>query len=255
VGRAWLIAHDRDVLQPAQIGAIEHLFRRREAGEPVAYIVGEKEFFGRMFRVTPEVLIPRPETEHLVEAALERLPLEQPLRILDLGTGSGCIAISLALERPLAEVIAVDVSAAALAVATENAERLGAVNVRFVLGDWYANLGVKKFDMILANPPYIPEQDRHLASGGLRFEPRRALVSPMDGLDAIRTIISGAADHLHLKGWLLLEHGHDQQSRCQSLFAQKGFGRALTVLDLAGIPRICGGCLLKPRSDNNALVV
>jgi release factor glutamine methyltransferase len=253
VDRAWLIAHDRDVLQPAQIGAIERLFRRREAGEPVAYIVGGKEFYGRMFRVTPDVLIPRPETEHLVEAALERLSVDQPSRILDLGTGSGCVAVSLALERPLAKVVAVDVSAAALAIARENARLLGAGSIRFILGEWYAGVGVKKFDMIVANPPYIPDRDRHLACGDLRFEPRNALVSTADGLDAIRAIIEGATDYLHVGGWLLLEHGHDQQSRCESVLAQNGFGAIMTVVDLVGIPRVCGGCLSD--GTNKTLVV
>jgi release factor glutamine methyltransferase len=256
VDRAWLITHDRDLFPPEQIQGIQNLMRRREAGEPVAYILGGKEFFGRMFKVTPDVLIPRPETELLVEAALERLPSDRSSRILDLGTGSGCIAMSLALERPRAEVVAVDASAAALAIAAENARWLGAGNVRFILGDWYAGLGVKKFDMIVANPPYVPEQDPHLAGGDLRFEPRSALVSAVDGLVAIRAIIDGATDYLVAGGWLLLEHGYDQQSHCESLFTQSLFGATVTLVDLAGIPRVCGGCLaLKADSANKAVVV
>jgi release factor glutamine methyltransferase len=241
VDRAWLIAHDRDVLTAAQQDAIESLIARRANGEPVAYILGEREFYGRTFKVTPDVLIPRPETELLVEAALEHLPENTACRILDLGTGSGAIAITLALQRPLSTVLAVDASPAALAIAQENARRLGAANVECVTGHWYATLDVKKFDIIVSNPPYIAASDPHLASGDLRFEPRQALASGADGLDDLRQIISGAPAHLVEGGWLLLEHGYDQAQTCRSLLTDSGLSDVHTWRDLAGISRVSGG--------------
>jgi release factor glutamine methyltransferase len=241
VERAWLIAHDRDVLTIAQLDAIEGLIARRANGEPVAYMLAEREFYGRTFKVTPDVLIPRPETELLVEAALEHLPENIPCRILDLGTGSGAIAISLALLRPLSTVLAVDASPAALAIAQENARLLGAANVECVTGNWYAMLDVKKFDIIVSNPPYIAASDPHLASGDLRFEPRQALASGADGLDDLRQIISGAPAHLAEVGWLLLEHGCDQAQTCRSLLTDSGLSDVHTWRDLAGISRVSGG--------------
>ena len=241
VDRAWLIAHDRDALAAHQAAAIQALIARREQGEPVAHLLGEKEFYGRLFQVTPDVLIPRPETELLVEAALARLPKEQPLHILDLGTGSGCVAITLALERPLARVVAVDRAPAALAIARNNARRLGAANVEFIRSDWYAELGVKKFDMIVSNPPYIAAGDPHLHRGDLRFEPNSALAAGTVGLDAIRAILSGAAAHLEPGGWLLLEHGFDQGVQVAALLARHGFGHIRTLRDLAGLERISLG--------------
>jgi release factor glutamine methyltransferase len=241
VNRAWLIAHDRDELTPAQAKAVEALIARREHGEPVAYILAEKEFYGRMFKVTPDVLIPRPETELLVEAALERLPKDLPARVLDLGTGSGCIAISIALERPLAEVQAVEASAEALAVAQTNAGRLGANNVHCRGGDWHGKLGVNKFDMIVSNPPYIAADDRHLDAGDLRFEPRQALTGGGDGLHDLRAIIASAPAHLEARGWILLEHGWDQAAAVQALLHQHGFEQILSLNDLAGLNRVSGG--------------
>lgn len=241
VNRAWLIAHDRDVLAPAQAHAIETLVSRREGGEPVAYILGEKEFYGRLFTVTPNVLIPRPETELLVEAALARLPLDRPARILDLGTGSGCIAITIALERPDCEVVAVDASPAALEVARSNAERLGAGKVRLILSDWYARLKNLRFDMIVSNPPYIASGDAHLAQGDLPHEPRQALASGPLGLDAIRAIVSRATDHLTPGGWLLSEHGYDQADACRDGLNQAGFAHVFTLPDLGGRDRVTGG--------------
>ena len=240
VDRAWLIAHDRDALAAHQAAAIQALIARREQGEPVAHLLGEKEFYGRPFQVTPDVLIPRPETELLVEAALARLPKEQPLHILDLGTGSGCVAITLALEQPLARVVAVDRSPAALAIARNNARRLGAANIAFIPSDWYAELGVKKFDMIVSNPPYIAAGDPHLHRGDLRFEPNSALAAGTDGLDAIRAILSGAAAHLEPGGWLLLEHGFDQADAVQALLRDAGLARIATRQDLGGQPRCTG---------------
>jgi release factor glutamine methyltransferase len=241
VNRAWLVAHDRDELSPAQASAIEALVSRREQGEPVAYILGEKEFYGRLFKVTPDVLIPRPETELLVEAALERLPKDRPVRILDLGTGSGCIAITLALERADCAVTAADASPDALAVAQENARRLGAKNVEWLQTNWYEGLGIRKFDVIVSNPPYIADLDPHLNEGDLPFEPHSALASGPDGLDAIRAIIVQATEHLVPSGWLMLEHGFNQSEGCRSLLAHAGLTSIASLSDLADITRISLG--------------
>jgi release factor glutamine methyltransferase len=244
VDHAWLIGHDRDVPTPAQQVAIEGLVARREAGEPVAYILGEREFYGRMLKVTPDVLIPRPDTELLVETALQRLPEDMPCRILDLGTGSGAIAISLALQRPLAEVVAVEASAAALVIAQTNARRLGADNVHCLAGNWYAALGksgVKKFDMIVSNPPYIAVSDLHLDAGDLRFEPRQALTAGDDGLRDLRIIVAGAPAHLAEGGWLMFEHGWDQADKARELMAQSGFMNVECLHDLAGHSRVTLG--------------
>jgi release factor glutamine methyltransferase len=213
---------------------------RRAAGEPVAHIVGEREFYGRLFRVTPDTLIPRPDTEIAIEQALVCLRGQAAPRVLDLGTGTGVIAITLALEHGGAEVTAVDASVAALTVACDNAERLG-VTVRCLSGDWFAPVAGERFELIVSNPPYIEEQDAHLAQGDVRFEPRTALVSGADGLDDIRHIIRGAPDHLAPGGWLLLEHGYDQASRARALLVQAGFVEVASWPDLAGIERVSGG--------------
>jgi len=242
VNRAWLIAHGQDVLTPAQGESVETLVARRAGGEPVAYILGEKEFYGRMFRVTPDVLIPRPETELLVETALEHLPEQTPCNILDLGSGSGAVAITLALERPMAEVVAIEASAAALSITRDNARRLRAENVHCIEGNWYAGLGVKKFDMIVSNPPYIAAADSHLETGDLRFEPRQALASGDDGLHDLRIIVAEAPAHLVEHGWLFLEHGYDQSAEVVELLRQHGFEQTRTLHDLAGLDRVSGGC-------------
>lgn len=246
VDHAWLIAHDRDTPTPAQQHAIAALIERRAGGEPVAYILGEREFYGRTFKVTPDVLIPRPDTELLVEAALQRMPENMPCRVLDLGTGSGTIAISLALHRPLADVIALDISPDALAVAQQNARRLGAGNVHFEIGDWYAaksgKASVKNFDIIVSNPPYIEAADPHLKAGDLRHEPIQALAAGDDGLRDLRAIIAGAPAHLVETGWLLLEHGYDQADAVIALLRERGFAQTETRRDLAGQNRVSGGC-------------
>lgn len=241
VDRAWLIAHDQDLLPPERLQAVEALVRRRTQGEPLAYILGEREFYGRPFKVSPDVLIPRSDTELLVEAALERLPQKRPARILDLGTGSGCIAISLALARTDCQVTATDASPAALAIARDNARRLGADRLRFVQGDWYDGLDSPSFDMIVSNPPYIALQDPHLQQGDLPHEPRQALVSGPHGLDAIQHIVAGAPGHLVAGGWLLLEHGWDQAAACRQALAERGFADIITLTDLAGRERVSGG--------------
>lgn len=247
VNRAWLVAHGRDALTADHVAAIEALVDRRAAGEPVAYILGEREFYGLALRVTPAVLIPRPDTELLVQLALERLPADRPVEVLDLGTGSGAVALAIAARRPLARVLAVDRSPAALAVACDNAARLGLANVAFLKSDWYTEVGVKNFDMIVANPPYVAPGDPHLTRGDLRFEPRSALRSGAAGLADLRRIVAGAAPHLRPGGWLLFEHGHDQGAACRALLMQAGFSSPNTFSDLAGQPRVSGGMLTRQR--------
>ena len=214
--------------------------RRRRAGEPVAYITGEREFFSLAFRVTPAVLIPRPETELLVEAALASIPADAPARVLDLATGSGCVAVAIANERPGAQVTATDVSREALAVARENAKRHG-TRIDLVESDWFAALAGRRFDLIVANPPYVAEDDPHLAAGDLRFEPRAALVAGPKGLDCIETIVEQAIHHLRAGGRLLFEHGYDQAPCARALLAAAGYGDIVTRRDLAGIERVSGG--------------
>lgn len=218
---------------------------RRAAGEPLAYLVGEAEFRGRVFQVSPDVLIPRPETEILVELAVDRIKTQKSLRVLDLGTGSGIVAISLALACPQAEVLAVDLSPAALAVARNNAGRLGAA-VHFVESDWFSALAGERFDLIVSNPPYIAEGDPHLAGDGLPFEPAMALSDGEaggNGLACIRRIVADAPGHLTPAGWLLFEHGYDQGAASRNLLQRAGFQGAFTHPDLAGIDRVSGGHL------------
>jgi release factor glutamine methyltransferase len=238
VETVWLLAHDTDALTEAQAAAFEALLARRLAGEPVAYILGEREFYGRPFRVTPATLIPRPETEHLIEAALARGPAAA--RVLDIGTGSGCIAVTLKLERPDWQVTAIDLSSEALAVARGNGARLGA-EVEWRHSDLFAALAGRTFDLIASNPPYVAEADPHMAEGDVRFEPRTALTSGMDGLDAIRAIVKQAPAHLTTGGWLLLEHGWDQGEAVGRLLAETGFEAVFLERDLAGQARVSGG--------------
>lgn len=249
VDAAWLIAHATDALTAGQRAAFSALAARRHAGEPVAYITGTREFYGREFAVTPAVLIPRPETELLVEWALEKIAPRAEAHVLDLGTGSGCIAISIACERPRASVMAVDQSAAALEVARSNAQRNGVSNVSFLRSDWFSALGAQRFDCIVANPPYIADGDAHLAQGDLRFEPAAALSSGRDGLDAIRLIVAQALPYLQAGGWLALEHGYDQAAQCRQLLEEAGYTQVFSQCDLAGIERISGGCLDASRSS------
>lgn len=242
VAPAWLIAHATDTPETSAHTRFEALLARRLAGEPVAYLTGRREFYGRTFEVGPAVLIPRPETERLVELALERLPPGEAVSVLDLGTGSGCVAITLALERPLARVTAVDRSSAALAVARRNADVLNAT-VEFLDSDWFAALGGRRFDLIVANPPYVASGDPHLSQGDLRFEPAAALAAGADGLADLRTLAAAAPAHLVARGWLLLEHGWDQAEAVRALLHAAGFANPATWQDLAGQPRISGSVL------------
>jgi release factor glutamine methyltransferase len=245
---AWLEAHRDDPLPRSAAEAFAALVERRACGEPVAYLLGFREFYGREFSVTPDVLIPRPETELLVEIVQKKLggsdTVSGAATLLDLGTGSGCVAITLALELPQARVSAADFSPAALAVARANATLLGA-DVSFVESDWLDCFGGRRFDLIVSNPPYVAAGDPHLSEGDLRFEPPSALACGDDGLDAIRRIIADASRHLEAGGWLLLEHGYDQAAALRELLAAAGFGDIEQHRDLAGIVRVSGGRLTK----------
>jgi release factor glutamine methyltransferase len=238
LNRVGLITQSHRVLTAAEADALSALVARRAAGEPIAYIVGKREFFGLDFGVTDAVLIPRPDTELLVELALERLPLSAS--VLDMGTGSGAIAVAIAHTRPDARVSALDASVDALAVARANAAANGAT-VRFLHSDWYAALGDERFDLIVSNPPYIAAGDSHLSEGDLRFEPRSALTDHADGLSALRAIIAGAASHLAPGAWLLLEHGYDQAAQVRELLAGHGYAGVQSWRDLSSIERVSGG--------------
>ena len=286
----WFMAHGDDPADPDIAARFQALAERRRAGEPLAYLLGQQEFYGRPFAVSPAVLIPRADTETLVETALEQLtllrqqrrtvdvpgaealalvsppaqthtcqgqssadaqaplsetssrPVHQPLSLLELGTGSGIIAITLALEAPDTEVHAVERSPEALAVAQQNANTLGADRIHWHPGSWWQALACpRRFDLIVSNPPYIAAHDHHLQQGDLRFEPPQALAAGPDGLDDLRIIIGGAPAHLNPGGWLLLEHGYDQETPVQALLRDAGFADVFTRRDLAGQPRVSGG--------------
>lgn len=276
VSRAYLLAHPERCLNADEQARYQALLQRRLQGEPIAYILGEREFFGLNLQVTPATLIPRPDTELLVELALEKLPsppAPPPARstpegapqlrcdptavpqvgeggrqagrgksVLDLGTGSGAIALAIAHARPAVSVTAVDASPAALQVAQDNARALALNNVAFVQGHWFDALGGRQFDVIVSNPPYIAAADPHLAQGDVRFEPQSALVAGADGLDDLRSIVAQAPAHLRSGGWLLLEHGHDQADAVRGLLQEAGFAEVFSARDLAGIERVSGGC-------------
>ena len=276
----WFMAHGDDPADPDTVARFQALAERRRAGEPLAYLLGQQEFYGRPFAVSPAVLIPRADTETLVETALEQLARLRrqrcavPLSLLELGTGSGIIAITLALEAPDTEVHAVERSPEALAVAQQNAKALGADRIHWHAGSWWQALAnatgsheatenaataaqttspitarqerpteppARRFDLIVSNPPYIAANDHHLQQGDLRFEPPQALAAGPDGLDDLRIIIGGTPAHLNPGGWLLLEHGYDQEAPVQTLLRDAGFADVFTRRDLAGQPRVSGG--------------
>ena len=286
----WFMAHGDDPADPNTATRFQTLAERRRAGEPLAYLLGQQELYGRPFTVSPAVLIPRADTETLVETALEQLlllrqqrrtvdvpgaeapalvsppaqthtcqgqssadaqaplsetssrPVHQPLSLLELGTGSGIIAITLALEAPDTEVHTVERSPEALAVARQNAKALGADHIHWHAGSWWQALASpRRFDLIVSNPPYIAANDHHLQQGDLRFEPPQALAAGPDGLDDLRILIGGAPAHLTPGGWLLLEHGYDQEAPVQALLRDAGFADVFTRRDLAGQPRVSGG--------------
>jgi release factor glutamine methyltransferase len=237
-GAAWLYAHGDAVVDAAVETGFMALVDRRAAGEPVAYLTGRRGFWTLDLAVGPATLIPRADTECLVEAALARLPQGAAVEVADLGTGSGPIALAIASERPRARVTATDRSAPALAIARANAVALGLANVAFVSGDWFAPLAGRRFALVASNPPYIAEDDPHLALGDLRHEPRSALASGADGLDDLRRIVAAAPAHLEPGGWLLLEHGHDQGPAVRGLLAEAGFDAVETIVDLEGRDRV-----------------
>jgi release factor glutamine methyltransferase len=239
--RAWLAAHADETVAIDQAKAFDALARRRRNGEPVAYLIGRREFYGLDLEITPDVLIPRPETELLVELALARLPDDRAIRVLDLGTGSGAVALAIAAARRKAEVVGTDASAPALALAARNAARLGIANVSFVESDWFEALARERFDLIAGNPPYVATGDPHLSEGDLRHEPQQALTSGGDGLRAIRAIVAAAPAYLARGAWLLLEHGHDQAEAVGALFGGAGFADVSAARDLAGIWRVSYG--------------
>lgn len=236
VERPWLYAHPEAAVPAQVMAAFETLVDARERGMPVAYLVGEREFFSRSFRVTPDTLIPRPDTERLIDAVLQ-LKLPEQARVLDLGTGTGAIAVTLALECPEWDVTATDISDATLAVARDNAARLGAC-VRFAAGDWFAAVpGGDRFDLVISNPPYIAVDDPHLAQGDVRFEPRRALVAGEQGMADIARILGESRTRLNDGGWVVVEHGWTQADMVCALARELGYAPVKTLLDLGGNPR------------------
>jgi release factor glutamine methyltransferase len=236
--RVGLITQSERALTEHEAATVAALVARRQHGEPIAYIVGKREFFGLDFSVNDAVLIPRPDTELLVELALRFLPPQG--RALDMGTGSGAIAVAIAHARPDAAISALDVSEAALAVARGNAQANGA-KVRFMHSDWFAALGAEQFELIVSNPPYIAAGDAHLEQGDLRFEPVGALTDHADGLAALRRISAGAAAHLAAPGWLLMEHGYDQAAQVRQLLSDQGYAEVQSWRDMSGIERVSGG--------------
>jgi release factor glutamine methyltransferase len=239
LSRVQLITRAEQALDAEQAARLEALVQRRLAGEPIAYIVGKREFFGLDFEVSEAVLIPRPDTELIVELAIERLPPQG--RLLDMGTGSGAIAVSIAHARPDAAVTALDLSDEALAVARRNAANHQA-RVRFLRSDWFSALDAgDSFELIASNPPYIAAGDEHLSQGDLRFEPTGALTDHADGLSALRAIVDGSPRHLVRGGWLLMEHGYDQAAGVRALLDAGGYTDVQSWRDLAGIERVSGG--------------
>ncbi len=239
--RSWLLAHDDATVAPQLVAAFTAHLGRRVAGEPLAYLVGEKEFHGLTLKVSAGVLVPRPETEGLVDWGLAlldgALAVAAPARVLDLGTGSGAIALAVKHARPAAQLTALDLSADALTIAAANGQRLG-LDVEFHRSHWWDALPGRRFHLLLANPPYIRPGDPHLAA--LQHEPQLALTAGANGLEALQTIVTGASDHLEPGGWLLLEHGHDQALDVQALLRRHGFQDVQTRNDLAGLDRCTG---------------
>lgn len=238
--RGWLYAHADESLDEAQRSRFQAWVARRCRGEPVAHLLGHREFWSLSLQVTADTLVPRADTERLVELALERVAPDSDMEILDLGTGSGAIALALARERPRASIVAVDRDARALDVARRNAARLGLDRVSFLQGDWFSPVRGRRFDLVVSNPPYLAADDPHLGEGDLRFEPRDALVSGLDGLDSIRRIVADAPGHLGPNGLLLMEHGWTQAAAVRALLERRGFDEVATWGDLEGRDRVSG---------------
>lgn len=239
--RSYLRAWPDKALNNEQVEAYKALLNERKQGKPIAYITGYREFWSRDFLVSPDVLIPRPDTELLIELSLGLIPQDQAFQILDLGTGSGIIAITLAAERPNAHVSATDISPAALACAKANAAKHKTEHIKFVLSDWFKNTSAGKFNLIVSNPPYLAEDDAHLKQGDLRFEPLSALIAAQQGLSDISTIAKTAREHLECGGFLLIEHGYNQEEDAQNIFRALGYHKVQTHSDLSGQPRVTSG--------------
>lgn len=239
--RSHLRAWPDKQLQPEQIKAFKALLAQRRQGTPIAYITGNREFWSRDFQVSPDVLIPRPDTELLIELSLNLIPTDESVKIIDLGTGSGIIAITLAAERPHAHISATDFSLAALRIAQVNAEKHRINNIQFYHSNWFADVPDTQFDLIVSNPPYIAEDDVHLQQGDVRFEPQSALSAPEQGLADIRTIAGAARNYLKPGGHLLIEHGYNQQQQAQTLFKDLHYDNVQTYKDLSGQPRVTHG--------------
>lgn len=244
--RSYLRAYPEKHPDAPALELFRGLVAARKSGEPIAYLTSKREFWSLPLKVTPATLIPRHETELLVELALQRVPAGAAWRLLDLGTGSGAVALALAHERPHCRITATDMSAKALAVAAENAADLGLENLEFLAGDWFAPLGERRFHLIVSNPPYVREGDPHLETGDARYEPRSALTAGSDGLRDLTHIVASAPYHLERGGWVLLEHGHDQGMAVRALLSQRGFSDTVTSRDLQGIERVSGGLWANP---------
>lgn len=256
VDQAYLLTHFDQRLTFQQTETFNQLIKQRVSGVPIAYLIGEREFYSLKFRVTDAVLIPRPETELLIDLALARIPAHKACQILDLGTGSGAIAITIAKYRPKSQVVAIDCSAEALIVAKSNAQNLGVSNISFREGNWLDDLSSSnKFDLIVSNPPYVAKHDPHLQQGDLRFEPIMALSAGDDGMACIRHIVANASKHLvNDNAWLLLEHGYDQAVICRKLLIQNNFTRVFSYKDLSGIIRVSGGQFMKEAPFSSELM-
>lgn len=237
--RTQLLINENLPLSEEQQKIILKNLARRKKGEPIAYILGHQEFWSLDFKVTTDTLIPRPETELLVELALQKFSAEDPISVADLGTGCGAIALAIAYERPSWKVIATDFSASALDVARKNAEDLAVKNISFRQGDWYEAFNKERFDLIVSNPPYVAESDPHL--GNLRFEPQSALQAGPDGLRDLTILIAGAGNYLESKGWLMVEHGYDQGQCVRDIFLTNNFLDIMTVKDFAQLERVTFG--------------
>lgn len=248
VSRTYLYAHADRQLSAQEMMQFKKLVAQRLLGKPVAYLVGEKEFWSLMLHVSEATLIPRPETELLVEAALARLSTQQRETVIDLGTGSGAIALAIASECRHCQIIATDFSLEALEVAQRNAKNLHFPQIEFVHSHWFSNLAGRRAQLIVSNPPYIAEDDIYLEQNELRYEPQEALISGVDGLDALRHIIQNAPSYLENSGWLLVEHGYNQEDRVVRLFEQQGYIQITTHRDLAGLPRVTAGKILHERT-------
>ncbi len=244
--RSYLRTWPDQELDPGPVDAYRTILNERQQGKPIAYIIGNREFWSRDFKVSPDVLIPRPDTELLIEFSLELIPTNQPYKAIDLGTGSGIIAITLAAERPQAHISATDISPAALQLAQANAAKHNVQAIQFYQSNWFDKIPAGKFDLIVSNPPYLAEDDEHLQQGDLRFEPKTALIAAQQGLSDIRTIATTARDKLENGGFLVVEHGYNQQNDVQNLFRSLGYCNIQAHTDLSGQPRVTSGQYLPP---------